>query len=266
MDEYTRIAELLESGKITAEEAERLLEALEEEARPTPAPADGSGAVELAVRLRRGEISLTVREELSEPRLEGGAEGMVLERAGGGWRLYERASNLGASGLLGFLRGAVLRRVALAVPPGARVRLDLGQGTVRSRGRLARLEGDMGQGTVDLEEVDALRFELGQGTVRVGHAGALALELGQGTIEASARLTGGRHRVEAGQAKVRVDLREGSDVRVRLASGLGSVRLVQGGETREGKGPHAELEATLSSGRARLEVESGLGTVEVRLP
>ncbi|WP_456410728.1 SHOCT-like domain-containing protein, partial [Oceanithermus sp.] len=38
MDEYTRIAELLESGKITAEEAQRLIEALEEEARPPPLP------------------------------------------------------------------------------------------------------------------------------------------------------------------------------------------------------------------------------------
>ncbi|WP_456411540.1 SHOCT-like domain-containing protein, partial [Oceanithermus sp.] len=38
MDEYTRIAELLESGKITAEEAQRLIEALEEEARPRPPP------------------------------------------------------------------------------------------------------------------------------------------------------------------------------------------------------------------------------------
>lgn len=265
MDEYTRIAELLESGKITAEEAQRLLEALEEAVRP--GPSGGDGAVELAVRLRRAELSLVVREEASEPRLEAEVEGVTLERAEGGWRLYDRSEGLDLGGLLGFLRGALLRQVALAVPPGTRVRLHLGQGTLRSQGRLGALEGELGQGTARIEEVVRVRFELGQGTLVVGRAEALDLELGQGTIEASARLAEGRHRVEAGMGTVRVGLLEGSDVRMRLESGLGSVRLIQGSRVRdEGQRRRGALEATLGSGRARLDVESGLGTVEVRLP
>ncbi|WP_456480957.1 SHOCT-like domain-containing protein [Oceanithermus sp.] len=266
MDEYTRIAELLESGKITAEEAQRLIEAREEEPPPPPPPGCEIGAVELAVRLRRAELSLAVREEASEPRLEGEVEGVTLERAEGGWRLYDRSDGLDLGGLLGFLRGALLRRVVLTVPAGTRVQLDLGQGTLRSKGRLAALEGELGQGTARIEEAMRVRFEVGQGTLIVGRAEALDLEVGQGTIEASARIAEGRHRVEAGMGSVRIDLLEGSDVRVRLTSGLGSVRLVQDGEVRKGKGQHSGLEATLGSGRARLEVESGLGTVEVRLP
>lgn len=262
MDEYTRIAELLESGKITADEARRLIEALEDAPPAAAAAGEAAGGAAVQVKLRRAELTVRAVAGLDAPRLEGGAERVDLERAADGWRLSDRTSGLEIGGLLGFLRGAVLRKVALLVPEGARLSVRLGQGTLRTQGRLDALEGELGQGTARIAEAARVRFEVGQGTLVVERAEALDLEMGQGTVEAAARLAEGRHRVEAGMGSVRIDLLEGSDVVVSARVGMGKVRLA--GE--EGAGKKTAVEARVGSGRARLELEAGMGDVEVKLP
>ncbi len=261
MDEYTRIAELLESGKITADEARRLIEALEE----PPAVAAGEGAAagaQVRVRLRRAELTVRAVAGLDAPRLEGGVGEVSLERSGAGWRLFDRTAGLELGGLLGFLRGVVLRKAALLVPERSRLSVHLGQGALRTQGPLESVEGGLGQGTAQVAEASGVRFEVGQGTLTVERAEALDLEVGQGTIEAAARLAEGRHRAEAGMGRVRVRLLEGSDVVVVAHAGMGKVRLA--GE--EGVGKKTAVEARVGSGRARLQLEAGMGDVEVKLP
>ncbi|WP_456415126.1 SHOCT-like domain-containing protein [Oceanithermus profundus] len=243
MDEFMRIAKLLEEGKIDPEEAGRLLEALDEGGR-TPAAAGAAGR--LRARLERADLEVRVREGLRAPVVEeDGGLGLRLEAADGGWQLTgtSRQRFLGAFGLLSARKAAVL-----ALPVGVGLELRLGQGEVRVEGALP-----------------ALKAQLGQGRLRFAAAEALDVQLGQGEVQGSVRITGGRHRVRLGMGRVKLALAEGSDVQLHASTSLGELR-VRGGLQHRGEGRAQHFEGALGSGQGRLEIAVGMGEVEVETP
>lgn len=243
MDEYMRIAKLLEEGKIDPEEAGRLLEALDEGERTTAAaPADGR----LRARLERADLEVRVREGLNAPVVEeDGGLGLRLEAADGGWRLSgtSRQRFLGAFGLLRSRKSAVL-----LLPAGVGLELRLGQGEVRAE-----------------DPLPELKVQLGQGRVSFAAAEALDVQLGQGEVQGSVRIVRGRHRVQLGMGRVKLVLAEGSDVELHVSTSLGELR-VGGGLQHRGGGPAQRFAGRLGEGRGELKVAVGMGEVEVETP
>ena len=244
MDEYLRIAKLLEEGKIDPDEAGRLLEALEGESAG-PAPVVGKGW--LRARIERADLRVQVREDLDAPVIEedGGLEAR-LEADGSDWKLSAgggRRKFFGAFNLLDSRKA-----LRLALPPGLALELQLGQGEVRIQGALP-----------------ALRVQLGQGRLRFDRSDALDVRMGQGEVEGRVRVVDDRHRVQLGMGKVRLTLEPESDLRLKVNASLGEVK-VSGRLQHEGKGPSVSYSGTVGEGRGELKVSAGMGDVEVKLP
>ena len=264
MDEYTRIAELLKAGKITVQEAEELLRALDErplasETGGAEPPVDGAGA--LHVRLRSADLRVRTDPTLDEPVLETQDEpALRLERRHGGWRLTETRETSGLEGLLAFLKPARRLEASVRVPPGFDLSAEMGAGSLETAGALGRIELESGQGTVRIEAAREVRVELGQGSIELGRAEGARVELGQGNADLGLQLREGAHRVESGMGRVKVRLLEGSDVQVHTGTGMGRVRIEGSPAVHDGD------TVVVGRGSARLKLETGMGDVEVRLP
>lgn len=264
MDEYTRIAELLKAGKITVQEAEELLRALDErplasETGGAEPPVDGAGA--LHVRLRSADLRVRTDPTLDEPVLETQDEpALRLERRHGGWRLSETRETSGLEGLLAFLKPARRVKASVRVPTEFDLSVAMGTGSLVTVGALGRIKFEAGQGKAQLEAARELRLEMGLGSLELGWAEGVHVELGQGNASLGLQLNKGAHRVESGMGRVAVTLLEGSDVRVKVSTGMGKVRVV--GLSAEDDGG----EVVVGEGSARLRIKTGMGDVEVRLP
>ena len=243
MDEYEKIARLLEEGKISPEEAEKLLDALE--------PAEPAGEVEagaqegwLEVVLERADLSIRVDPSLSEPRvLEDGGLKIAIKRTKHGWKFKGPTTRIGIFNLV-----RARKKAALAIPPGLGLKLRLGQGKVDIAGKLP-----------------ALDLQLGQGQVRFGAVERLRLSLGQGKVNGRALLTAGKHSVSLGMGRVNLALEEGSDLRFELEVALGEMA-VTGTEKHASEGRGGKYSGTLGEGRGYLKVSVGMGEVEVKTP
>ena len=242
MDEYGKIAKLLEEGKITPEEAEKLLVALDEAGDPAPA-APMTSRSSLRVRLDRADLHLRVDPEASEPRIVD-AEGMKLrlDRKGEVWELTQAQK-----WPISFFNLAAKRRsLVLALPSGMGLELNIGQGSLEAEGPLPFLKAQLGQGR--------LRFERADG---------LSISLAQGSVEGNARINEGVHQIKLGMGEVKLTLLEGSDLRLALKTALGEVAL-SGGLHGEGRGNN--FSGALGEGRWLLKVSLGMGNVEVQTP
>ncbi|HGY09277.1 MAG TPA: hypothetical protein ENK37_04380 [Oceanithermus profundus] len=244
MDEYMRIARLLEEGKIDPEEARRLLEALEgESAEPVRVASRGG----LRARIERADLRVQVRAGLNEPVIEED-DGLNarLEAAGSDWKLTAGGTRRRFFGAFNLLDPR--KKLRLALPPDLALDLQLGQGEVRIQGALL-----------------ALRVQLGQGRLRFDRTDALDVRLGQGEVEGRARIVEDHHRVQLGMGKVRLTLEPGSDLRLKVNTGLGEAK-ASGRLQYEGKGPSVSYDGSVGEGRGELKVSVGMGDVEVRLP
>jgi len=186
MDEVERILRLLSEGKITKEEAERLLAALE-------GPAAGASVGRLAIDADRAEIHVRPAPGDQVTARGFGAGELKLDRKGQeAWlRWRSRAPVLG--------RG----RIEVELPAGWGVVLELGQG---------RLEA---------EALPFLKGSAGQARVRVGRLAALDFDLGQGRFEAGLALRQGRHRLTIGMGRAKIRPLPGADFVIEGEVGLG---------------------------------------------
>ena len=242
MDEYLRIARLLEEGKIDPEEAERLIEALEGGEKAQVA----SEGRRLRVRIERADLEVRVREGREAPAVEqDGGLGLKLEEDAEGWKLAGAARQrfFGAFGLLAGRKAAVL-----ALPADVGLELRLGQGEVRVEGTLPWL-----------------RVQMGQGRLRFAGASSLDVQLGQGEVQGRVRIADGRHRLRLGMGEVKLALAEGSDLRLQVSVSLGRLG-VSGSLNHRGEGPGQRFEGVLGAGRGELRVSVGMGKVEVTTP
>lgn len=247
MSEQERIQALLQAGKITQQEADLLLSALEEgetatrQAQQTvgeqyAAPPTGwqpEGLRWVQVKLTAGQLEARLDESLQMPLVEGPAEvrpvGADLEV----WPEMVGGSFLG--GLLGRVGSLELR-----LPPGWGLEVDGKAAQVEARG-IPYLKGRVAAGNVELQAVEGLD-----------------LDVMAGNIEGSLLLKEGQHRLRASMGNVELDLLPGSSVRLSPSVSMGNQEIrgfdrTVGGAARQ-----------LGEGQASLVVSVRMGNLEVK--
>lgn len=291
MDEKRRIADLVDQGKITSEEGDRLLAVLREidgvdddiaemdvaieqtgspaaeptgearlsaEAGTTPvSPAAGqeaaggvagspAGTRWLTVRMLAGDLRITVDEALSEPLAEGEEETYELEPSEDGYVLSQFGGGKDKSWVDRVMEGFRRSDLAVRVPSGYGVFLDLKAGDVRLKG-IPYLRGSMLAG--DLSAVGLRGLDLGVS------AGEVDLELTP---------TEGSHRLRSTAGDIEVRLGRGSSVAVEGRIGIGDASLPKDFE-RERTGLGHRFSGAVGSAAARLELKLSTGDLTVKV-
>ncbi|MGK0617443.1 hypothetical protein [Meiothermus cerbereus] len=247
MTEQERIQALLQAGKITQQEADLLLSALDEgeaaveEARKTmgeqyaaPAAADGQpeGLRWVRVRLMAGQLEARLDPGLKRPVVEGSAEVRPLGED------LEVVPNWFAEGFLHGLLGRT-GTLELRLPPGWGLEVDGKAGQIEAEG-IAFLRGRVAVGNVELRAVEGLD-----------------LEVTAGNIEGSLLLRDGTHRLRVSMGNAELDLLPGSSVRLNPSVSTGNQEI-------RGFDYGSSGVRQLGDGQASLEVALRMGNLEVR--
>lgn len=252
MSEQERIQALLQAGRITQQEADLLLSALEEgdqaarqaqenlgeaqHAHPQPSGWRPEGLRWVRVRLTAGELEARLDPSLQMPEVEGQAEVRPV-----GADLEVTPQMVGSS-LLGGLLGP-MGSLELRLPPGWGLEMDSKAAQVEAKG-IRFLRGRVAAGNLDLEAVEGLD-----------------LEVSAGNIDGSLLLREGQHRLRVSMGNAELDLLPGSSVRLSAGVSLGNL------ETKGFTSSHtADRAATrlLGEGKASLEVFVRMGNLEVK--
>jgi hypothetical protein len=240
MNERERIEALRREGKITDEEAQLLLEALEaadqdeselhnqqvQYDQPRGQAFDPTGLRWVKVNMLAGELEVRVDPSLQEPQVRGKAE---VRQVGQDFVIEPQPvhENL-LGGLLKNFRTGELD-----------VRLPSGWG----------LELDGKAGDIEIQGVAFVRGRLLAGDIELREVGGLDLDVKAGNIEGSALLREGNHRlrIEMGNAQVR--LLPGSSLKLKAEVGLGNLE-TPGDQVGGGLG---NLEAYVRMGNLEIE-------------
>ena len=260
MSDEARIQALLGEGKITQEEAERLLAALqeidesadddaaEEEGETSrenvvssPGAGISSGAETRAwveVDMSAGSLNVSVDPSLTEPTffLRGRGKG-TLERDGEGWQACFKGEGKD------WLKSENFT-VTLHIPEGCGIGLNGRAGTVRL-------------------DVPHLKGEMRAGTLRANGLNSLELNMRAGTLEAALLLTEGEHWLDMKAGTAKLTLLSGSSVQVTGDVQAGSLSLPEA-FTRDDRIAGASFSGTLGAGAARLSLRQKAGTLRVR--
>ncbi|ADD27976.1 hypothetical protein [Meiothermus ruber] len=248
MTEQARIQALLEAGKITQQEADLLLSALEEgEAAAQQAQAvigeqyASSGAAGwqpeglrwVRLKLTAGQLEARLDPAIELPVLEGPAE---VRRVGADLEIVPETMNAGfLNGLLGRMG-----RLELRLPPGWGLEVEGKAAQVEARG-IDFLKGRVAVGNVELEAVKGLD-----------------LEVTAGNIEGSLLLQEGTHQLRVSMGNAELNLLPGSSVRLSASVSLGNQE-IRGLERNPNGG-----DRQIGEGRARLEVSVRMGNLEIK--
>lgn len=274
MSDRDRIRALVEEGRISSDEAERLIATLDEideverilpepivqpvapvvvgqaeekiEAVTGPAPRslqDGGGWV--VVDGLAGGVKVTVDCSVGEPVLVGD-EGVRLEREGSYYRVSQFGG--GSGGLVDRLVGGFRRSsLRLKIPKDYGLELKMKTGQVQVCGELSYLKGSILAGEVDVEAARGVDLSLSAGELNLG-----------------LRLLEGKHRVQASVGEVNLTLLSGSSVRVEGRSSIGDVRVGTRFE-KEAQGIGHGFRGQIGSGDADLSVRVSTGAVKVKV-
>ena len=263
MSDEARIRALLEEGKITQEETERLLTALQEideEGTAESVESTDGEDVETAsevetiskdmpasstkprawveVNLSAGSLNVSVDPSLDEPTFftKGRGEGS-LERDGEGWRARFKSEGKSWFGSKNF-------SVTLRIPEGYGVGLD---------GRAGAVELD----------VPYLRGKMRAGTLQARRLNGLDFDMRAGSLELTLLLQEGEHRLDMRAGAALLTLLSGSSVKVvgdGTAGGLGLPDTF----TRDNRVANASFTGTVGAGSATLVLKQKAGSLVVR--
>lgn len=274
MSDRDRIRALVEEGRISSEEAERLiatLDEIDEVERVLPEPIvqpvapvvvgqaeekieavigsaprslqDGGGWV--VVDGLAGGVKVTVDCSVGEPILVGD-EGVRFEREGSYYRVSQFGG--GSGGLVDRLVGGFRRSsLRLKIPKDYGLELKMKTGQVQVCGELSYLKGSILAGEVDVEAARGVDLSLSAGELNLG-----------------LRLLEGKHRVQASVGEVNLTLLSGSSVRVEGRSSIGDVRVGNRFE-KEAQGIGHSFKGRIGSGDADLSVRVSTGAVKVKV-
>ncbi len=225
MDEVERILRLLSEGKITKEEAERLLAALEgDKAAPEPGGVLHIDAELGAVRVRRAQDGTLRASSQGRGAIDLRREGLTAWlKARGGEGLRVGPLTLGKSQL----------KIDVWLPEGWGVDLRMGMGSFRADA-LAFLRGKLSMGEVHVDRLEGLDFHLSMGEFVAG----LAVRSGRHTLRVSMGevrlrvLPGASLRVEGGTSMggFKGGVYGGGAAVLEVHAGMGSVHVENGGE------------------------------------
>ena len=118
-------------------------------------------------------------------------------------------------------------------------------------------------GTVRLTDVPALKGEMRAGTLRAKGLSAIDLEMRAGTFEAALLLTEGEHQLDMRAGTAKLTLLSGSSVQVTGDVKAGSLSLPDA-FTRDNRVAGASFSGTLGAGAATLTLKQKAGTLKVR--
>lgn len=259
MSEQERIQALLQAGKITQQEADLLLSALDEGdaaarqadwtinetvGQPQYAPSASSeqpgwqpqGLRWARVKLTAGQLEVKLDPSLQMPVTEGQAE---VRQVGSDLEITPKMVN---SSFLGGLLGG-LGSLELRLPAGWG--LDLGSKAAQ----------------VEVEGVAFLKGRVAAGNVELRGVEGLDLEVTAGNIEGSLLLREGQHRLQVSMGNAELDLLPGSSV--QLSPGVSLGNLETRGFSRSYAADGSEVRQ-VGEGKATLEVSVRMGNLEVK--
>lgn len=247
MTEQARIQALLQAGKITQQEADLLLSALEEGeaaaqqaqetvgaqyARPETEGWQPEGLRWVRVKLTAGQLEAQLDPALEVPVVEGSAEVRTVGRD------LEIVPEMNA-GFLSDLLGR-MGTLELRLPPGWGLEVE---------GKAAQVEA---------QGIDFLKGRVAVGSVELEAVKGLDLEVTAGNIEGSLLLQEGTHQLRVSMGNAELDLLPGCSVRLSASVSLGNQE-IKGLERNPNGG-----DRQLGEGRARLEVAVRMGNLEIK--
>jgi hypothetical protein len=258
MSEQERIQALLQAGKITQQEADLLLSALDDgdaarQADPTLnetvgqpqyAPPASSGQTGwqpqglrwARVKLTAGQLEVRLDPSLQMPVVEGQAEVRQV-----GSDLEITPSTVNSS----FLGGLLGRQDSLEL------RLPAGWGL--------DLDGKAVQ--VEVEGVAFLKGRVAVGNVELSAVQGIDLEVTAGNLEGALLLCEGQHRLRVSMGNAELDLLPGSSVQLRPGVSMGNLEIK--GFSRSYAADGSEV-LQVGEGKATLEVSVRMGNLEVK--
>ncbi len=287
MTEQERVKALLAEGKISQEEADLLLSALEDidkaetavddvaqevskqaavgessdnaEASDMPfaaAKAPDPAAVKtpqglswVRINVLAGDLSIRLDPSLTAPAVDGKA---TIRKQGNDYLIaYERAEDKSLAGLItGFMRR--MDDLNVRIPPGYGVEL-------KSKA-----------GDVDIDGVPYLKGNLLAGDINATNLGGIDLSMSAGDLDVGLLLSEGEHRVQLTAGDVDIKLLKGSSVKITADVNIGDLDFKGPAELKESlqtkrrmMGGH--VEATLGEAAASLEVQLRTGDLQLEV-
>lgn len=272
-DEKRQLLEMVAEGKVTPEEAAKLLNALSAEAapaRPTDALEGSVTAVKVIGTFRTVKVT-------GDSSVEGAvAEGSHKVRLSDETLIFEDDINEDEDGYTLFGPGRVTRRKGFDMRINNR-KFQWGQGFDPSRPPVLRirmnpslpLSLELMAGTAKVSGVKSeIKAKIAAGTAKFeGITGPIQINVEAGSVHVDGKLTHGESEISCTAGKVRVQLDPSSHVHVVAKSTLGRISLPHEYSSNpewSGLGG-AEREATIGKGTARLNVSAVTGSVQVEV-
>ena len=153
---------------------------------------------------------------------------------------------------------------------GDEVFIDTGSGSVQVRGIDAdQFTADTGSGRVVAEDVRCRSFNVdtGSGGVRAGRIEAdnAVIDTGSGSVELDLdRMGGGRFLIDTGSGGVTLNLPPDASAEIYADTGSGGIQLDVTSAVKIHHKERDELRATIGSGEAKIEIDTGSGGVRIR--
>ncbi|HEU4740681.1 MAG TPA: DUF4097 family beta strand repeat-containing protein [Meiothermus sp.] len=244
MDERSRIRALLEGGRITQEEADTLLEALDElEAEEAPTLQKEIKPVAVApaelrwvkVILHSEDLKARFDPRLEQPLIEGQVE---VQEEGSGFLVTRQRGKRRE-------RGAYFFENVLRYFEGSEVRVHLPAGW--------GLELYVTSGEVEVEGIPFVRGKIGSGDVELEDVQGLDLRIASGELEATLRLTQGEHKLVMGSGDAEIRF-VGSSVQIAGVLGNGELD-PRGNFSQRGR----LVKGLVGPGAAKLSIQMGSG-------
>lgn len=275
-----QVDRLVAEGKLTAEEAQGLLEGTEREADtgadlPAPQAAVSAGETPPDLDLRVQGYSLTVIHDsaVPEPHLSSNRDGEVsLTATPDGWRVARthrtdhHGQTIRAILTLPFSPRHVRAKVEggnLTLPDlGGEMRADVNGGNVRM-GRAASLKADVNGGNLTATEMGGpTHLSVNGGNLTLEGAHTLNARVNGGNLTWAGRLTGGDHRVEVTGGNATLHLLPGSSVQLDADVTVGAFK-ADFPTRKQGGFLNTRHAGQLGNGDARLSCKVAAGQIKV---
>lgn len=249
----SRVQDLVNEGKLTAEEAAELLgrdATPNRTAGEAPTVPAGEAPPRLFIELTNGDVHVRGRPGLFEPRLIHASRGLVLRATKAGWTVeHHPAPDLASA--LDWVRAGIST-------------LTPGNLEVEVPEDLQTLEIRSLAGSVDVEEVKAhVRVSLTAGDVDLDGVTGFDVTARTGSVRVRGTIRDGRHRIQAFTGDAELVLDPGSSTELELSTVFGRVNARRMALRSAGLAAKTH-DAKVGDGQARVRVETVTGDIDVR--
>lgn len=277
----TQVQRLVAEGKLTAEEAEGLLEGTGESQTPSDTIAQyvqavqsgGSVGQNLTLKIEGYMLKVVQDSTLSAPTLNTNRAGELQLTANANGLTLERTRHhqefwpaLKAILSLPFRPQHVKVEIdggSLSLPDiGGEMRAEVNGGNI-TMGAATALQAEVNGGNLNAGDVQGpTKLEVNGGNLSVNHATTLDAEVNGGNLRWTGLLTGGTHRAEVNAGNATLNLLPGSGVRLDAEVTLGNFRADFPTQKRGGF-MESRYSGQLGSGEALLRCEVSAGQIKL---